>query len=211
MSLPELSDLNIKLNTELCKLFKKNCIQKSVNHNYTKIYHYLFSGMKDKFINLLEINPDCFVNNSTNRNKKLIYDIWGEYFQHSNIFTLNMKTNNLIYNLNLNLVCNQEDEKNIELLYNKPYLINIFFDIIIENGSKTIQENISFFEKTLMLNKINIGGFYIIESIHFDHVKFYKNKINIWKNTFSNYDIKFYAIPKFNIWDNNILIAKRIT
>jgi len=122
-----------------------------------------------------------------------------------------MKTNNLIYNLNLNLVCNQEDEKNIELLYNKPYLINIFFDIIIENGSKTIQENISFFEKTLMLNKINIGGFYIIESIHFDHVKFYKNKINIWKNTFSNYDIKFYAIPKFNIWDNNILIAKRIT
>jgi hypothetical protein len=212
MSLPELSDINIKINTDLCKLFKKNSINKSINHNYTKIYSFLFKSIKDKFINLLEINPDCYINNTINmKNKKLIYNIWSEYFLNSNIFTLNMKTNNLIYDLNLNLVCNQEDEKNIEMLYNKPYLSNIFFDIIIENGSKTIQENICFFEKTLSLDKLNIGGFYIIENIHFDHVKFYKTKIGIWKTTFPNYDIKFYAIPKFNVWDNNILIAKRLT
>lgn len=210
MSLPELSEFDLKTNTDICKLFKKNSILKSINHNYTKIYYKLFSEYKNKFINLLEINPQCFINSLDKKTKKFIFNIWSEYFTNSNVFTLNMKTNNLIYDINLNLVCNQEDEKNIEILYNKPYLSNIFFDIIIENGASTIQENIVFFEKTLSTNKLNVGGYYIIENIHFDNVKFYKNKINIWKTTFTNYDIKFYPIPKFNIWDNNILIAKRV-
>lgn len=209
-ALPDVKDFDLKATTDLCRSFRKNGIPKNSYHNYTKIYNHLLKDIPNiEPLNILEVNPDCFVNVEA-PNKKLIFQIWKEHFTNSNVFTLNMKSNNIICDLNLNLVCEQSDEKSIEILFNKPYLDNIKYDLIIENGAKTIQENIFLFEKFIQHDKINKSGIYIIENIHFDDVKYYKSQIVGWKELYKNYDIKFYAVPKFNVWDNNIIVAKKI-
>ena len=211
--LPDINVFNLKTDTELCKLFKKNKISKSINHNYTKVYSYLFDNMKKNLTkcNVLELNCECYIDENKKTNKKRIYELWSDYLPGSTVYVINMKTNEIIYDTNLNMICNQNDEKSIELIFHKPHLQKIEFDIIIENESKHIDDVIVMTEYIVKNKKLSKSGIYIIENIHFDDVKFYKNQVLLWKSLYHDFDFRFYAIPKFSVWDNNIILITRIS
>lgn len=209
--LPDINEFDLKTDTDLCKIFKKNKISKSLNHNYTKLYTYLFKNIKtDKPLNILELNCECYIDVNKKTNKKKIYEIWRDYKLNSNVYCMNMKTNEIIYDTNLNMICVQNDEKSIDLIFHKPHLHKIEFDIIIENVSKHVDDVIVMTEYIVKNKKLSISGIYIIENIHFDDVKFYKNQVLLWKSLYHDFDFRFYAVPKFSVWDNNVIVITRL-
>jgi glycosyltransferase involved in cell wall biosynthesis len=82
--------------------------------------------------------------------------------------------------------------------------INNKFDIIIDNGIHKFKNNIIFFEKSI--DKLNNGGYYIIQDIHNSDLIHFKNKIKELKIKYSYLEFQLLLVP--DEYDRILLIVK---
>ena len=143
----------------LDKLAQKFGTDKSSrHHNYTKCYEMLFSSLRDKDINLLEIGVF--------RGASL--KMWKSYFQ-----------NGKIYGLDINPDCKKLEEENIQIFIGNQSDTNclnsikesvpVGFDILIDDGGHTSRQQISTFEN--MFGCVKAGGWYVIEDLHTSYIE----------------------------------------
>lgn len=133
-------------------------------HNYTVIYESYFSSLRKKPINFLEIG----IEGSTS------VKMWDNYFEHPkavlNFIDIESKWVNGCHELVMNheltdRVCPYEvDQGNKSQLSNFCSKINGKFDIIIDDGGHTMEQQITSF--CFLFPYVACGGVYVIEDLH---------------------------------------------
>ena len=196
-------------------------------HNYGQIYNDLFSSLRFRKFNLLEVGIG-----SVDKNIKSSLPYYAksgaslrafrDYFKQANIYGCDIDKKTLFKEQRIfTFELDQTSKKDVK---EKLSLINKDFHIIIDDGLHTFEANICFFEvaiKYLALEKNGGGGaesklkktikhpenrFYIIEDVNeWDMNKYY--------NYFSKkkkYKINFYSIhnPSFFGKSNNLIIIR---
>lgn len=167
------------LPTELCVLMNKYGSDKGTQNkgrgNYTKLYNFLFSEIKDKIKNVFEVGLGT---NYTDVPSSMGIDGvpgaslrgWREYFTNANIYGADLDRRILFQEERIKtFFVNQFDKKTINDLWFE--LENIEFDIIIDDGIHDVSfdnksGNKIFFENSI--HKLKKNGFYIIEDVAID-------------------------------------------
>jgi FkbM family methyltransferase len=121
-------------------------------HSYLDSYENLFYKFRNRDVNLLEIG----VHNGDS------IKLWQKYFNDkSNIYGIDITLNNLLHDLvsedNVTLIC-----KNIKN-FNKSILNPIMFDIIIEDSTHNMEDQIKVFE--IFKDRLKPDGILVIEDI----------------------------------------------
>lgn len=157
--------------TELCELMFKFGSDKSkpYAHNYTTFYYYLFKEINTNPLNILEVgmgtnrpNHPSSMNGYGNPGGSLYG--WSEFFPNSNIFGADNDIDILFQTDKIKtFYCDQWDENTIDDMFNSKELVDIEFDIIIDDGLHDLKCNLPFLEK--VVGKLKKGGYYIIEDI----------------------------------------------
>lgn len=138
---------------KLIDLYNKNnhTSDKHNSHTYLHVYENLFKRFKDKPIKLLEIG--LYKGDSLN--------LWSEYFhESSSIYGLDLDVSQINVKLHDNVLVTQNDAysvNTIELLK----LQEIKFDIIIDDGPHTVEQQIFFMKN--YFDFLNKDGILILE------------------------------------------------
>lgn len=151
--------------TELCSIMERNKSDKSTTHNYTFVYDFLFSELKNKKINLMECGLGSTNTNirsnmgPTGRPGASLYG-WSEYFTDATILGCDIDQDIKLDEFST-YFCDQTNPTIIKDMWSK---IDIEFDIIIDDGLHLFDANRCFFENSFF--KVKSGGLYIIEDIY---------------------------------------------
>ena len=137
--------------TRLCLLANETKTDKGpVYHNYTPIYHYLFSARSIK--NILEIGID----------KGYSLRLWEEYLPKAEIWGIDNDPEKLINSGRVHSILGDQGQEG-SLIAVREQLSNHKFEVIIDDGSH-IEEHQLLTMKILLPN-LTVGGLYIIEDI----------------------------------------------
>jgi cephalosporin hydroxylase len=139
-------ELNLNNQKKIDNIFFKNKIyktDKNTIHSYIKVYNLLFDNLKN--INLLEIGVQYGGS----------LKMWRDKFPGSNIYGIDI---NPIKIKRVNIIIGDATKKKTMKKLN-----NINFDVIIDDGSHKLEDQLRSFE--LFYPKLKKGGFYIIEDI----------------------------------------------
>lgn len=146
-------------------------------HSYLEYYDTIFSVYKDKDINLLEIGID--------KGGSLL--LWNKYFTpNSNLYGMDVYMQPNLSSL--------EYIENITVLYKNAYKVNknflngINFDIIIDDGSHYLHDQITAFE--VYKNKLTKGGIFVIEDLQPEGVEYF-TKISQTTSNCKIVDLRF--------------------
>jgi len=171
-----------------CELAKKegmeiHCSDKGTHHSYIEIYEKLFKKYKTESINLLEIG--------VNRGYSLY--TWKNYFTNAkNLVGIEYQPNIVYKKDGVKLI--YSDINDINHVNNE--LGDMKFDIIIDDGSHRIEDQLFAFE--YLNTRLNTNGLYIIEDIQ-------NLETDILK--FQKYNPKVYDLRKIkNRWDDVLLV-----
>lgn len=124
---------------------------KNTTHSYGAVYDTLFAPYKDTATRLLEIGFDSGAS----------LQVYSEYFTNATIYGIDIRDN-----------CQSQYKQNprIQMYFGDATAsesIGAFegpFDIIVEDGSHTLEHQIQHFKD--YSSKVKIGGLYIIEDVH---------------------------------------------
>jgi hypothetical protein len=180
--------------------------------NYTPIYEKEFEGIKDTITSILEIGLGTIIPgvHSSMHDWKTSRVIDGENFNDympgaSLRAWKEYFTNAQIYGGDVQEDTQFEEERIKTFLFNSTnleecdkYLEDLKFDIIIDDGSHTPQDQIDTMKN--LYNRAKM--FYIIEDIHSGN---YNTIENALKNTFTDYKEFYYLEPH-----KNLLIIKKL-
>jgi hypothetical protein len=85
-------------------------------------------------------------------------------------------------------------------------LVNVEFDIIMDDGKHEFIPNLNFFRESI--HKLKKGGIFIIEDLTFPTYNAFENIVNQLQNEYSLNYIKLMKLPhERNNNDNNILLV----
>lgn len=143
---------NMKPLREIFENYKESSLfsgggDKGTIHHYIESYDKLFTPMRDREINVLEIG--------INRGESLA--MWREYFPNAKIYGIDIKLPNPIDGVTM-LECSQIDKQKLSELFK-----DINFDIVVDDGSHKIQHQL--LSINYLWSKMNRDGLYIIEDI----------------------------------------------
>lgn len=198
--------------TELCKIMKKYGSDKGLGyHNYTTLYHLLFSSLKDSQINILEVglgtnNINIPSNMGVNGVPGASLRGWEEYFTNpeSVIIGLDIDKDILFQTKKIKtFYCDQTDINSINNVWRENSNIEKF-DIILDDGLHTYEAGITFLENSI--HKLKKGGIYIIEDLMPVTQILLKYKIQELKEKYNLNYINIISIPHTNKIDNCILL-----
>ncbi len=133
-------------------------------HNYTKYYAKYFSPLKDKPIKLLEIGLE----------RGASARMWEEYFPLANLHFIDIvadSISNFMKNASPRSHChlaNQSDKASLSHFLTQA---GSNFDIIIDDGGHSVQEQITSFE--VLFPHVKSGGIYVIEDLFTSYLKNY--------------------------------------
>ena len=82
------------------------------------------------------------------------------------------------------------------------------FDIIIEDGLHTFTANVCFFENSIQ--KIKIGGYYIIEDITTTDIPIFNTKIKEWEEKYPNLTFKLVQLYNNRNSHDNLLVIQSV-
>jgi len=144
---------NMKPLKEIFEKYKESSLfsgggDKGTIHHYIESYDRLFTPMRDKEINVLEIG--------INRGESLA--MWREYFPNANIYGIDIKLPKDKIDGVTMLECSQIDQLKLDELFK-----GINFDIVVDDGSHKIQHQL--LSAKYLWSKMNKDGLYIIEDI----------------------------------------------
>ena len=213
----EIQSLSKKPTTELCEIMFKHKSDKSSllkHHNYSLFYDEIFSSLRDKELNILEIGigsiDPTISSNMCGGELGKIYRPgasirgWLEYFPKANIYCCDIDRK--VLDLNEERVktfyMDQTSENSIDEAL-EGILKDVSFDIIIDDGLHWFPTNCNVMHK--LLRKMNKNGYYIIEDIV--HHQF--NYLYLDVSSLTNKSYQYVRIPnKHNKDDNNIFVVR---
>jgi hypothetical protein len=205
-----------KKSTPLCEIIGRNKSDKGhLNitnnlHNYTTFYYSIFKNIQKEKLRIFELglgtnNINLVGNMGADGIPGASLYAWAEFFENSEIFGADID-NDILFNTNKikTFYCDQTNSESIKNMWNESDL-NDNFDIIIEDGLHTFNANVCFFENSI--HKLKSNGYFIIEDIKNDEKNLFYNKIEEWKNKYSNLLFDLLCIPsEINFSDNNLLV-----
>jgi hypothetical protein len=199
----------------LCDLMRLHGSDKSTSHNYTKIYHHLFSEFIGKEINIFELGLGT---NNSNMNANMegfgnpggSLRAWNKYFENSKVFGADIDTEILFEEENIKtFYCDQTNSESVANLWKNSSIVDIKFDIIIDDGYHNWSANYNFLINSI--HKIKKGGYYIIEDLLPASVEQIKQQFFELKQQYPEFDFNLMKLkgrePRI---DNNILVIKKI-
>ena len=194
----DLGTIDFFKDTHLCNVLKRHRTDKATLHNYSKVYHRLFSKYIGQSINYFELGIGSISggNSSMNYLLKVMGDGFyqpgaslrgfSEYFQNANIHGSDIDRSILFNDDNiLTYFVDQLNVDSIKLLWEN---VHPTFDIMIEDGIHTFEGCRIFFENCF--HKLKPFGFYIIEDVH---INLYEQFNSYFKDMGIYY--KFLACP----------------
>jgi hypothetical protein len=205
-----------KKSTPLCEIIGRNKSDKGnlniINslHNYTTFYYSIFKNIQKEKLRIFELglgtnNINLVGNMGPDGIPGASLYAWAEFFENSEIFGADIDSN-ILFNTNRikTFYCDQTNPESIKNMWNESDL-NDNFDIIIEDGLHTFNANVCFFENSI--HKLKSNGYFIIEDIKNDEKNLFYNKIEEWKNKYTDLLFNLLCIPsEINFADNNLLV-----
>jgi hypothetical protein len=216
LSFLSLGRLNQK--TELCDIFLKyGCWkgllgkdEKSLSicesapapgwHNYSPLYDYLFKHLRNEDLNIFEVG--IYHGDSAKS--------WREYFPKSKIYLADVNVEFFSHVENIDNLqcfhCDQDNPHSIRNMWMNDALINLEFDIIMDDGKHEFTSNLNFFRESI--RKLKKGGIFIVEDLTFSTYYAFESIVNQLQNEYSLDYIKLMKLPhERNNNDNNILLV----
>ena len=124
---------------------------KGSEHSYIESYEQILESKRYDKLNVLEIGVQYGSS----------VKMWKEYFEKSTIYGLDLKPHCIKYEEDRIIVKIMDATKKDDI---DKYLNNIKFDVIIDDGSHELQDQLNAFH--LLWSKLNLGGYYVIEDIY---------------------------------------------
>ncbi len=179
-------------------------------HNYSEVYESLFSDLKNKKLNFMEVGLGSidrsidFHMRFMGKNYKPLASLyaWRDYFKKAKIYGADIDKKILNNSKNIKTYyVDMLNPKSVKLMWKK---INKKFHIFIDDGFHSFEANSILFEHSYKF--LEKGGFYVIEDVH-------RKPSNIKKfyNFFKKKKINFLIldIPHKNNYKDNCLIIIR--
>lgn len=162
------------------------------NGTYGKNYTYIY----EQIIDVLDPETILEIGISSGASMKM----WREYLPEVDITAIEINPEKFnrkkLESLNIDIIIgDQSDEKTLDN-------IKKTFDIIIDDGSHIVKDQIKSFET--LWSKLNNGGFYVIEDLH-TSLKDYSTGIIKYLLELRRKDIKFIEIIRTNVKYNYVL------
>jgi hypothetical protein len=197
--------------TELCEIMKRHGSDKGLGwHNYTTIYHELFSGKRHDSINLFELglgtnNISIPSNMGVDGKPGASLRGWAEYFQNGQIYGADIDRSILFSGGRIKTYyCDQTDSVAIEDLCDQ--LDGVEFDIIIDDGLHEFEANMTFMAN--FIHKLKPNGVYVVEDLTSRSVNLFRQNLKVLSQVYPNIRFELTRIPhEYNNVDNNLLIA----
>jgi hypothetical protein len=162
------------------------CGDKGTFHSYIEKYELFFEEFRNKKINILEIGV---------LNGKSVL-LWKEFFKDANIYAVDINNkDHLKLKDEKTFILHSDATKNDFLNLIK----NIRFDIIIDDGSHILIDQINSFK--LLKNSLKEKSLYIIEDVFYSHINSIQNEFN---NIFEVLDLRH----ERNVDDNILMVYK---
>jgi len=166
------TDFSAVLNskTELCTLMESEGSDKGGGwHNYSIVYHTMFSGMRDTEFSLFELgmgttNPSIKSNMGPNGKPGASLRAWSRYFPKAKIFGADVDRDIVDGPYDSDRITthwvDQTDAQAIESLWQA---FTDPFEIIIDDGLHEAHANLTFLENSY--SRLSPGGVFVIEDI----------------------------------------------
>lgn len=186
--------------TDLCRIIKESGSDKCSGwHNYSPLYHFIFSENKSDFLNLFEVG--IYGGGSVRA--------WKKYFQNSMIFCGDVNRDYFIDEERVkSFYCDQDNPHSINKMWEDQDLINVEFDVIIDDGKHEFQPNLSFLASSYY--KLKPNGFFIIEDLTIKTMDLFKSKLEEIKDSLNPSYMEILEIPyPPNTIDNNIILIQK--
>jgi hypothetical protein len=183
-------------------------------HNYTTIYYEYFNNISNNNLNIFEVGLGTNytdVPSSMGPNGKpgaSLYG-WKEFFPNSNIYGADIDKRILFNDDRIKTYfCDQTNIQSINNLWNNDDLLNLEFDVILDDGLHEFNANLTFFENSFF--KLKKGGKYIIEDLFPETVKEFENikEQLIIKHNILSFEVLNLVRNHYPI-DNNLLIISK--
>jgi hypothetical protein len=188
--------------TELCKIMNDYGSDKGSGwHNYTDVYYDIFKDLRDEELNIFELGLGP---NNTGASLRG----WKKFFPKSKIYGGDIDKSLLFTEERIEtFYCDQTSQESISLMWDNPQIINLMFDIIIEDGLHEFEANLSFFENSV--HKLKKGGLFIIEDLNMRSLNKFKLILPKLSDKYYYLNFDIIEIPNSqNQYDNNILVVK---
>jgi hypothetical protein len=151
-------DVNVEVSsipTELCAIMEKyngdkGSVSGLARHNYTRYYDPLFRPRKDEPLRVFELGIFCGAS----------LRAWRDFFPNAQIVGMDIDPDTMVKEDRIETFCCDEKDKQGVLGWFQ-HLDK--FDVIIDDGLHTFQDNKNFFE--LVWPMLKRGGVYIVEDL----------------------------------------------
>jgi hypothetical protein len=192
----------------------KHGSDKGSYHNYTTIYYDYFNDISNNNLNVFELGLGTNytdIPSSMGPNGKpgaSLYG-WKEFFPNSNIYGADIDKRILFSSDRIKTYyCDQTNTQSINNLWNNSDLINLEFDIILDDGLHEFNANLTFFENSFF--KLKKGGKYIIEDLFVETIEKFENikEQLIIKHNISSFEVLNLVRDHYPI-DNSLLIISK--
>lgn len=209
--------IEIDETTELCEIMERHGSDKSCKptwvdyegHNYTRFYSQLFDDIRTDNINFFELglgtnNTDIPCNMGRLGTPGASLKGWKEYFPNANIYGADIDKAILFNEGRIKtFYCDQTNSIEVLEMWKT---INKKFDIIIDDGLHDFNANLNFLKNSL--DKLNDGGYYIIEDVVNGEINFWCKEIENLREEFPAFEFKIVKL-KWTHDDNNLIVIKK--
>lgn len=203
--------------TELCVImgeYGSDKGSKDINrswHNYTLLYHKLFSSIKNNKLRVFELglgtnNTQIPANMGINGKPGASLYGWAKFFPNASVFGADIDRDILFETNRIKTYyCDQLNPSDIKEMWSNKDLWEPF-DIILDDGLHTFDANVCFFENSIF--KLKRGGCYIIEDLNRNTHQYWVNKIKEWKTIYPELSFQLVTLPSnSNNLDNSLLVV----
>ena len=185
------------LRTPLCDIMAESGSDKCSDwHNYTPVYHFLFSETKNEIKTFFELGiyMGCSVRG------------WAKYLPNSAIFAGDVNSSYLINTPEIkSYLCDQDSKDSIKSMWTQ---IDKNFDIIIEDGKHEFESNLNFLLNSI--DKLKHDGIFIIEDLTNSTKKRFEQILDQLKKNLCLSEIFILDIQNtINKIDNCLLIIRK--
>lgn len=204
------------MKTDLCDIMSKYGSDKGQGpHNYTIFYDEIFKNKKKENLNIFELglgtnNLDVKSNMGAYGKPGASLRGWREYFENSYVYGADIDSRILFQEERImTFYCDQTNKEIINSMWENEYLVNINFDIMIEDGLHEFDANLTFLENSL--HKLKLGGYYIIEDLLPITIKKFEDEFSNLIVKFPNHTFKILKLENKNnnYGDNNLLVINK--
>lgn len=205
--------------TELCYIMrdfrsdKGNPYNEKLCHTYTRYYYNMFEPVRNDPIRVFELglgtnNVNLPSNMGADGKPGASLRGWAKFFPNSMVYGADIDRDILFEEDRIRTYyCNQESPEDIKAMWSIPELEENF-DIIIDDAMHELHYNRIFFENSI--HKLKVGGVYIIEDIMDYSMGEYYEQMEKWMERFPNYDFRMYPVEDAWVWNNCLMMIKRI-